>query len=119
MKSKDRDLPRATVTENHQRLITKSLVLNNPRVSLVENTDNSQQFLTLPDFKSVLSRASAWGFACKSEDDGNCQILPQQQNQRWKLQSKEDRWLLLVGDVPQISLHPDEAIAFLQRRFFL
>ncbi len=61
MKSKDSDLPRATVTENHQRLITKSLVLNNPRVSLVENTDNSQQFLTLPDFKSVLSRASAWG----------------------------------------------------------
>ena len=68
--------------------------------------------------EDVLSQASAWGFDCNSEDDENWQILPQQKNERWKLQLIEDRWLLSVSNVPQISLHPHEAIAFLELRHY-
>lgn len=66
--------------------------------------------------ENVLSQASAWGFVCHSEHDGTWQILPQQKNERWKLQLEGDRWLLIVGNVPQISFHPHEAIAFLELR---
>ncbi len=66
--------------------------------------------------EDVLSQASAWGFDCNSEDDGNWQILPQQKNEKWKLQLMGDIWLLSVGNVPQISLHPHEVIAFLELR---
>ena len=37
--------------------------------------------------------------------------MPQQAESRWKLQQTEDNWILLVGDVPQISLNAEEAIA--------
>jgi hypothetical protein len=33
-----------------------------------------------------------------------------------ELREAGDRWLLLVGGVPQISLHAPEALAFLERR---
>jgi hypothetical protein len=32
------------------------------------------------------------------------------------LQQAGDRWLLLIGDVPQVNLPSPEAIAFLERR---
>ncbi len=66
--------------------------------------------------EDVLSQASAWGFICNLKDDKNCQILPPQKNKRWKLQLEGDRWLLIVGNVPQISFQPHEAIAFLELR---
>jgi len=66
--------------------------------------------------ENVLSQAKSWGFICHSEHHGTWQILPRQKNERWKLQLEEDRWLLIVGDVPQISFHAHEAIAFLELR---
>jgi len=65
--------------------------------------------------ESILNQAYAWGFVCNQAVNGNWQILPRQKTQRWELQLVEDKWLLLVGAVPQVNLHPDEAIAFLKR----
>lgn len=64
----------------------------------------------------VLSQASSLGFTCECDQIGNWQILPFRQAERWKLQQVGERWLLLVGDIPQVNLHPPEAIAFLERR---
>lgn len=64
----------------------------------------------------MLRQASAWGFVCNEDSQGNQQILPQNPVERWKLQQAEDKWLLLVGNVPQVNLHLTEAIAFLERR---
>jgi hypothetical protein len=66
--------------------------------------------------KSLLSQAQIWGFLCQRDHSGNLQILPQQSDERWKLQQAEDRWLLLIDDVPQVNLPSPEAIAFLKRR---
>ena len=66
--------------------------------------------------ENVLSQARDWGFVCHCEPNGTWQILPQQNNQRWKLHSEGNRWLLIVGNVPQISFPPHEAIAFLELR---
>ena len=67
--------------------------------------------------ENLLSQAQTWGFLCQSDHLGNWQILPQQSTKKWKLQQVEDRWLLLIGDVPQVNLYPPEAIAFLERRW--
>lgn len=66
--------------------------------------------------ESLLSQADPE--CCRIERDyqGNCQILPKQSTGRWKLQQAGDRWLLIVGGVPQVNLHLPEAIAFLKRR---
>jgi hypothetical protein len=64
----------------------------------------------------ILSQANAWGFPCACSVRGNYQILPQQKTERWILQLVEERWFLLVGDVPQINLRPQEATVFLERR---
>ena len=66
--------------------------------------------------ENVVGQALSWGFVCESDQLGNRQILPFEQTERWVLQEEADRWLLLVGGVPQVSLHPPEAIAFLERR---
>lgn len=66
--------------------------------------------------ESLLSQARNWGFVCNCDEKGNWQILPKQPHERWKLQLVRDKWLLVVGDVPQISCWPEEAIAFLERR---
>ena len=66
--------------------------------------------------ENVLSQARNWGFVCNYELAGTWQILPQQKNERWKLQLEGDRWLLSVGNVPQISFPSHEAIAFLELR---
>jgi len=66
--------------------------------------------------ENIINQASAWGFICHSEPNGTWQILPQQKDERWKLHLEGDRWLLIVGNVPQISFHLHEAIAFLQFR---
>ena len=65
----------------------------------------------------VISQASSLGFACECDQTGNWQILPSQGTERWELHQAGERWLLLVGGVPQVNLHPPEAIAFLERQF--
>jgi hypothetical protein len=64
----------------------------------------------------VISKAQAWGFVCQRQSANGWLILPQQANRRWKLQQNEDRWILLMGDVPQLRLYTEEAIAFLETR---
>ncbi len=60
------------------------------------------------------SLAKTWGFLVETNSRGNWQILPATKG--WKLQQTEDRWLLTIGNVPQVKLHSDEALAFLKRR---
>ena len=66
--------------------------------------------------ETVFNQAKSWGFVCEEDTQGTWYILPQQPTERWRMQLVGDRWLLLVGDVPQINLHPHEAITFLERR---
>lgn len=66
---------------------------------------------------STVSQAKTWGFICHCQESNLWLILPQQPNQRWKLQQFENRWILLVGDIPQLRLHTSEAIAFLERYY--
>ena len=62
----------------------------------------------------VVSQAQRWGFICQFQESNSWLIFPQQSNQRWKLQQVENRWILILGDVPQLRLHASEAIAFLE-----
>jgi hypothetical protein len=66
--------------------------------------------------ENLVSQAEVWGFLVESNLNGNWQVLPQQPTENWKLQQTEDRWLLIIGNVPQVKLHPNEAISFLNRR---
>jgi hypothetical protein len=66
--------------------------------------------------ENLLSLAETSGFLVQSDRHGNRQVLPQQPTEKWKLQQTEDRWLLIIGNVPQVKLHLDDAIAFLKRR---
>lgn len=66
--------------------------------------------------ENIVSQALSWGFVCECDHLGNMQILPSRETGRWELHEVGDRWLLLVGGVPQVNLHPVEAIAFLERR---
>ncbi|NJL51493.1 MAG: hypothetical protein HC930_03450 [Hydrococcus sp. SU_1_0] len=60
----------------------------------------------------VVAQAQAWGFICQYQESKYWQILPRQTTENWKLQQIEDRWIVIIGDVPQIRLHSQEAIAF-------
>ncbi len=64
----------------------------------------------------VISQAMIWGFICDCQESKSLLISPQP-NQRWKLQQDEDRWILMVGNVPQLRLYASEAIAFLEARW--
>jgi hypothetical protein len=64
--------------------------------------------------ENLLSQAKTWRFLVESDSRGNWQILPP--TKEWKLQQTEDRWLLTIGNVPQVKLCSNEAVAFLQRR---
>ncbi len=66
--------------------------------------------------ENVVDQALSWGFVCEGDPQGNMRIFPLQPAERWELHEVEDRWLLLVGGVAQVSLHAPEAIAFLERR---
>jgi hypothetical protein len=65
----------------------------------------------------VIKQAKAWGFKCEFGKDGKYLILPQTHQERWKLQiTDEGRWILIVGDVPQMLCLPSEVIRFLECR---
>ncbi|MCA1995135.1 MAG: hypothetical protein LDL41_24260 [Coleofasciculus sp. S288] len=66
--------------------------------------------------ETLLNQAKALGFVCNEDNQGNLHIFPQKTTERWKLRRVGDQWLLLVGDIPQVCLHPHEAISFLKRR---
>ena len=67
--------------------------------------------------ENLVSQAEVWGFLVESNRNGNWQVLPQQPTENWKLQQTEDRWLLIIGNVPQVKLHPNEAISFFKSPF--
>lgn len=77
-------------------------------------SSRQEQRSRLPDL--VIDRAKNWGFICHYQKSSYWQILPKQAERRWILQQSEERWILVVGDVPQIYLHTEEAIAFLMQR---
>jgi hypothetical protein len=64
----------------------------------------------------VVSQAKSWGFKCELTAGGNWQISSPQLKETWQLSELEERWLLSVGNVPQINLSADEALRFLERR---
>jgi hypothetical protein len=66
--------------------------------------------------EDVVSQALSWGFVCDHDQLGNRQIFPLQATERWELREDGERWLLLVGGVPQVLLHAPETISFLERR---
>lgn len=61
--------------------------------------------------------AKRWGFVCDFDIHGKYQIFPHRADEKWELQLVDERWLLVVGDVPQVFCYPSEAIAFLERRY--
>lgn len=70
--------------------------------------------------ESLVNQAKSWGFnCCKPATDGNWQISPSQLKETWQLSQLEDRWLLSVGNVPQINLSADETLRFLAHRHSL
>lgn len=66
--------------------------------------------------ESILSQAQAWGFIYKCDEENHCHISPQNTKERWKLQQKENKWLLIVNDVAQVICCEQEALSFLERR---
>ncbi|MGF1591139.1 MAG: hypothetical protein ACFCU7_18195 [Pleurocapsa sp.] len=66
----------------------------------------------------VVSQAREWGFICQRQESNYWLILPQQSPPKWQLAQVEDRWILIVGDFPQLRLYAEEAIAFLAARRF-
>ena len=64
----------------------------------------------------VLNQAVAWGLSCEPEDQDGPKILPRRKSERWKLKLVDGRWLLSIGNVPQIRLCSEEALAFISRR---
>lgn len=66
---------------------------------------------------SLLTQAKTLGFNLHRDPEGKLWILPRKKTDRWKLlELEEGRWLLIVGNVPQISFWPREAQLFLFRR---
>lgn len=63
---------------------------------------------------SVISQAKEWGFICQYQESNSWLIFSLQPDRKWKLQQDEDRWILIVGNIPQLRLHTSEAIAFLE-----
>ncbi|MGV2827151.1 hypothetical protein [Myxosarcina sp. GI1(2024)] len=61
-------------------------------------------------------RAQNWGFVCQYQKSGYWQILAHQPHVKWTLEQTEARWILIVKEVPQLLLQPEEAIAFLEKR---
>ncbi|QIR37117.1 hypothetical protein HCG51_10500 [Tolypothrix sp. PCC 7910] len=69
------------------------------------------------DSKKILKKAQAWGFKCEFDSYGKSVILPQNPQERWKLRiADQERWLLIVGNVPQMLCTPLEVATFLERR---
>jgi hypothetical protein len=66
--------------------------------------------------EKILSQAIAWGFLCKIDWSGSWLIQPQHETCRWLLQQVGERWVLVVGNVPQINFWTEEALTFLEWR---
>lgn len=66
--------------------------------------------------ENILSQALSWGFTCNTDAEGQWQVLPKNKKEKWQLKLTQDRWLLVVNGVPQITFCSQEAQIFLKRR---
>jgi hypothetical protein len=48
-------------------------------------------------------------------NEGNM-ITPIRSNESWRLKFVDERWILIVNEIPQIAFSPDETLKFLTRR---
>ena len=69
--------------------------------------------------ETLINRAKSWGYLCNVDVAGSWQIVPKEPIANWRLKSFKDRWILIVGDSPQISFRAEEALAFINYRFSL
>jgi len=69
----------------------------------------------LIDSKKVLKKAREWGFPCHEFQSASYLILPLSSAEKWQLQFDQDRWLLLLEDIPQVFLLSAQVIIFLNR----
>ncbi|MGB3560573.1 MAG: hypothetical protein WBA24_18700 [Geitlerinemataceae cyanobacterium] len=66
--------------------------------------------------EKILAQAKIHRCHCRQNEEGSWQILPPISSARWQLQQADDLWILLLGDVPQVKLHPGEVHALLRRQ---
>ncbi|MCG8367339.1 MAG: hypothetical protein MJA27_28885 [Pseudanabaenales cyanobacterium] len=66
--------------------------------------------------REILGQAVAWGLSYEPDGEDGPKILPWRKSERWKLNLIDDRWLLSIGNVPQIRFCSQEALAFIARR---
>ncbi|OUL25019.1 hypothetical protein [Nostoc sp. 106C] len=64
----------------------------------------------------ILKQAKAWGFTCEVDSYGKSLILPHNRQERWKLRIvDEEKWVLIVENVPQLFCSTFEVLQFLER----
>ena len=63
----------------------------------------------------LLRSASALGYFCEKDKQGNWRIYARKYQDYWYLQQDVERWLLIINGVPQMLFQSAEAIAFIQR----
>lgn len=64
----------------------------------------------------VILQAQRGDFSCYQSEQGEWVILPNSEEQDWQLVQQQERWILTVQGVPQISLDDADAINFLRLR---
>lgn len=68
--------------------------------------------------EQILIQAQYWGFTTRLDDQGKWQVLPKSETEEWILEEIEDRWLLIINNVPQVNLTDDQALCFLKRIYW-
>ncbi|MEL6605975.1 MAG: hypothetical protein AAFP20_22410 [Cyanobacteria bacterium J06614_10] len=64
---------------------------------------------------TIVKLASESGFSCYKNEQNKWRIEPREDGKNWYLLESDERWLLVIEDVPQILFRPSGAIAFIQR----
>lgn len=66
---------------------------------------------------SVVKQARRLGFICHINGEKIWQITPPQGKGNWRLEQKDNIWVLSVRGIPQVYLHDAEVLAFLELRY--
>lgn len=64
--------------------------------------------------EELLAQAQAWGFLCGVDELGESVIMPEADD--WRIQSRGDRWVLVVSGASQVNFYPEDVLKFLERR---
>ncbi|MEM8602375.1 MAG: hypothetical protein AAGF24_00880 [Cyanobacteria bacterium P01_H01_bin.121] len=65
--------------------------------------------------EDLLQYARKQGLVCRQALTGLWQISAADEACNWYLEQEQERWVLHISDVPQISFHTAEALRFLER----